>query len=187
MKKKTKEFLKNYMDNLPEEILDSVGWTIIDNIGDKDIENFKKNTVAILQVYRHMKYKDENIKLSFERLCHIVENELLEHDVELKDSDYMLIQKLVTTTITDLIMTDTEVMEDVECCKFIVILHQYVEELKRIPKYGESYYNVIAESYINNTLNLNSEELINKVCMSRTNFYRVRKQAINELTKLIWM
>lgn len=187
MKKNTKEFLQNYMNGLPEEMLKSVEWICTDTMNDIGITALEKNTIAVLQVYRHMKYKDESIKLSFERLCHIVENELLEHDVKLKDSDYALIQRLVTSTITDLIMTDTEVMEDVDCCKFIVILHQYVEELKRIPKYGEIYYNVIVESYINNTLNLNSEELINKLCMSRTNFYRIRKQAISELTKIIWL
>ena len=49
------------------------------------------------------------------------------------------------------------------------------------------YHEIITACYLQDTYNLNVEELIQYLGMSRTNFYRLKEKALMELSKIIWM
>lgn len=176
----------DFMYRIPDETLHSIGW-----VDPRNIEVYKKelkdtNTTALLKLYGQLKYQEDSMKDTFNRLCKVVEKEFVKKNILLKNEDFDNLKQVVAEVFAEMIMKDMSIEEDLECCKFIVIIHQYVEQLKMMPHFGAQYFYVLNETYLLNSFNLSSEELLQKVGMPRTTYYRFKNQAISALSSLIW-
>lgn len=186
MKDNAKNFIENFMHGLPEETLKSIGWTDPDSVEIYGKELKEANTTALLKLYGHLNFKDNSLDNAFNRLLNAVEQEFERKHILLKNKHHDNLKQIVYEVFTEMIMNDMGVEEDVECCKFIVIIRQYVEQLKTLPDHGNQYFFVINETYLLNRFNLNQKKMLLAVGMPKTSYYRTKKQAISALTKLIW-
>ncbi|MEA1975305.1 MAG: hypothetical protein U9N10_07060 [Bacillota bacterium] len=79
-----------------------------------------------------------------------------------------------------------EQLEDIETSKVIIdVINNAMMKLKTYPKKGEKYYEILSNTYFVKK-KYNEQELLEKLDISRTTYYRLRKKAICVFGTILW-
>lgn len=178
MKDNTAIIIRTYMNGLPEAVKKDVNWC--------DNENgFAEDTKAVLKAYRQMQYQN-NLNNMTEDVVHqmtVLEVEKQKGHICEKDEEY--IRKIVKDVVMELI-TENKLSKRTEDALVMAAVLQHIENLKLVPVNGHKYYHVVYQTFIANKHNLTTEELLQKIGMSRTHYYRLMNGAIEELSNIMW-
>ena len=117
----------------------------------------------------------------------MIERELEGRGIAISENTDTKLREIVKEIVAELIVQNDSISDKLEEVSVMAIIRQHIEKLKLIPGNGDKYYSVIQNTYIDNTYNLNIEELLQKLGMSRTHFYRIRNNAIKELSNIMWV
>lgn len=175
--------IRAYMDGLPDEVKKDVRWLHRANESASGI--LEEDTEAVLKAYGYMKYQyhlsDATEDYIYQVLC-----EKYNPQSETKFNEYL---KGVISSILEELKLEADVKKrnkETELLFVMAVIRKNIENLKQIPVYGNKYYQILYYSYIDNRYNLNSEEIMIRLQISRTHFYRLRKRAIEELSNIMW-
>lgn len=182
----TAKFLEKYIQTFSQDVLSEIKW-ISDKPEDMpEKEFYYRKTLAILKLFGYVKYQENHASKSFNKICEVLEKEFVYQNIPLKYKDRIHLRQVVAETLAKIIIVDMRTSSDVDNVRFMVVVQQQVERLKKIPKVGLRYHDIIGACYIHDTYNLNVEELIQYLGMSHTNYYRLKEKALMELSKIIW-
>ena len=183
----TSKLLEKYVQTFPQDILEEIKWLSIKPADMTEKEFYYSNTLAVLKLFGYVKYQENHASKSFNKICEVLEKEFVYQNISLKQKEIIHLRQVVAETLAKIIVVDMSASSDVSNIRFLVVIKQQVERLKKIPKTGLRYHEIITACYLQDTYNLNVEELIQYLGMSRTNFYRLKEKALMELSKIIWM